>query len=113
MDRSVISRFANREHWTVDDIRHHIERSKIVLFGRGDTNHPRCGYTKDALNALQISGCDYELVDVAGDPSAGAALRAFAGPVPIPAMYVDGELVGSSDSLYSFIQSGELVRKLS
>ncbi len=113
MDNSVVSKYASREYWTVDDIRVQIERSKIVLFGRGSNDNPRCGYTREAIDAIASSGQDYEHVDVANDPSAAAALRAFAGPVSLPAMYLDGELLGSPEQLYSMIESGELGRLLS
>jgi monothiol glutaredoxin len=112
MDSSINSSFSTRENWTVEDVRSQIERSKAVLFGRGNYGNPRCGYTKEAIEALESSGCKYKVVDVAIDPSATAALRAFAGPVALPVMFVDGELVGTSENLSSLISSGELEKKL-
>jgi len=113
MDNSVSSLFATKEHWTIDDIRSQIDRSKIVLFGRGNTEHPRCGYTKDALEALASSGCAYKVIDIESDKSASAALRAYAGPLALPAMFVDGELFGTSENMSALISSGELEKKLS
>lgn len=108
MDNSVCSTFATREHCTVDDVRSHLERSRVVLFGRGSEENPRCGYTKDAISALQSSGCNYKVIDIVEDPSVTAALRAYVGPVSLPAMFVDGELVGTPENLPALIATGAL-----
>jgi monothiol glutaredoxin len=112
MDSSVRSLFSKKAHWTVEDVQNHVCQSKAVIFGRGDCERPRCGYTKEALEVLKSAGCEYEVIDVELERSASAALKAYAGPVHLPAVFVDGELVGTSDNLANLISSGELVRKL-
>ena len=108
----VNSRTSRRRRWTTDDIRSKIEKSKVVLFGRGSNEDPRCGYTNEAVTVLQDSGRPFEIVDIMDDPSAGAALRAFAGPVHPPVIFIDGEMVSSSDSLPKMVLNGELATKV-
>lgn len=99
--------------WTTDDIRSHIEKSRVVVFAKGTAEHPRCGFSERVFGAMQESGQPYDCIDVSQDRSILPALRAFTGrPQFLPIVYVDGEIISSSETLEGMIQSGELQRKL-
>ena len=99
--------------WTTDDIRSHIEKSRVVVFAKGTAEHPRCGFSERVFGAMQESGQTYDCIDVSQDRSILPALRAFTGrPQFLPIVYVDGEIVSSSETLEGMIQSGELQKKL-
>ena len=99
--------------WTTDDIRAHIEKSRVVVFAKGTPEHPRCGFSERVFSAMQQSGRPYDSIDVSQDRTILPALRAFTGrPQFLPIVYVNGEIISSSETLEGMIQSGELQRKL-
>lgn len=108
MDQSVASHSSSRTYWTTEDIRHKIEHSKVVVFSKGTIENPRCGFSKQALNAIDDCGTPFEVVDVCTDSSIVAALRTYAGRKSLPLIYVEGALVSSSEELEKMVQSGEL-----
>ncbi len=108
MDQSVASSASSRTFWTTDDIRHKVESAKVVVFAKGNTFKPGCGYSERALNALQDCGRPFEVVDVREDRSILAALRVFAGRCSLPLVFVNGDLVSTSEELKEVVESGEL-----
>ncbi len=112
MDKSIVSGLSRRTHWTTDDIRSRIETNKIVVFAKGDPDHPRDGFSERAFVAMKHTGRPYDVVDVTNNSSIVAALRAYAGRVTLPMVYVDGALVTSSETLQRTLDSGELEEKV-
>jgi glutaredoxin-related protein len=99
-------------YWSKDDIRNRIERSKVVVFSKGKAGKPKDGFSERALSALEDTGRPYEVVDVSEDSSIVAALRAYAGRITLPMVYVDGALVSSSETLQHMVDNGELKAKV-
>lgn len=112
MDQSVAARSSSRIYWSTDDIRRKIEKSKIVVFAKGTPERPRDGFSQRAMTAVQASGRPYEVIDVMQDKSIGAALREYAGHRHLPLIFVNGDLVSTSDNLRGMMESGELDDKL-
>ena len=112
MEKTISSHFASRPHWSAEDIRHKIECSKIVVFSKGTIEQPRCGYSEQALHAVEDCGRPFEVVDVCSNPSIIAALRNVAGRKALPIVYVNGDLVANSDELHRMINSGELKQRV-
>lgn len=111
MDNSVLARGAR--HWTTDDIRSRISKSKVVMFAKGSPSQPGDGYSARAFSAMDEIGRPYEMVDVAGDRSIAAALREFAGRMTLPMVFVNGQLITSSETLERMVNSGELRQRVS
>ena len=99
---------AQRTTWTTDDVRTRIEKSKVVVFAKGDDGSPRCGFTERVLNAIKQSGRPFEVINVYEDRSVIPALKAYSGEHHLPLVYVDGELVSNSDTQERMLDSGEL-----
>lgn len=113
MDESIRTPSSNRNHWTVDDIRKAIEKSKVVVFAKGTADHPRCGFSERVFSAMRDTGRPYEVIDVYEERSIVPALREFSGGNShLPLVYIDGSLVTTSDTLEHVLQSGELREKL-
>ncbi len=107
-----ISQDASRVFWTKDDIRNKIEKSKVVVFAKGNQEHPRCGFSERVFKTITDCGKPYEVVDVCEDKSIVPALRAFAGNLSLPAVYVNGDLISTSETLQHMVDTGELKEKV-
>lgn len=109
MDHSVSSPTSSRTVWTVEDIASKIGNSKVVVFAKGSCSEPRCGFSEKVMDELSAIGRPFEVVDVDEERSVIAALNAFVGCKNcLPLLYVDGNLVCSSDNQTAMLASGEL-----
>ncbi len=102
-----------RTYWTIDDIRSKIERSTVVVFSKGNQITPRCGFSKDAFQAIKQCGCPFEVVDVCADKSILAALRAYGERHSLPLVFANGALVSSSENLEQMLRTGTFQQKIS
>ena len=108
--RSVSANPDIAARWTTEDVRERVSGSKIVVFSKGTYHNPRCGFSKQALHAVDDCGKPYDVVDVSGDRSIIAALRTYAGACGIPLVFVDGDLVSTPENLQQVVNSGRLRR---
>lgn len=72
----------------------------------------RCGYCEKAKRLLEEKGADYEEVAVDLDEEKRKELVERHGWRTVPAVFIDGELVGGYDRLAELDGSGELDRML-
>ena len=112
MINSTLLSVTQRSLWTTDDIRHKVEQSKIVVFAKGTSEKPGCGYSERLISAVEKCGRPYEVVNVYEDRSIIPALTAYAGHQSLPLVYANGSLVSSSDTQERLMNSGELTTKL-
>ena len=86
-----------------------IEDNDVVLFMKGNTLMPQCGYSKRALGLISQHREDFETVDtLASLDEFRVALREHSGWETIPQAYIDGEFVGGSDVLAELDERDEL-----
>jgi len=88
-----------------------VKSSPVVLFMKGDPAMPQCGFSRAAVQILDIHGVAPEKLktfDVLQDSSLRADIKEFSEWPTIPQIYVNGEFVGGCDILLSMHQSGEL-----
>lgn len=80
----------------------------IVLFMKGDRSGPRCGFSAQAIGALESLGTEYTTVDVLADEDIRQGIKEYGNWPTIPQLYVRGELLGGSDIVAQMLGSGEL-----
>lgn len=91
---------------TIED---HINKDKVVLFMKGTPQFPMCGFSGQAVQALQLSGREeYHSVNVLENPDIRANLPKYADWPTFPQLWVDGELVGGCDIVLQLYQDGKL-----
>ena len=103
---------STRHHWTVEDIKTCLENQNVVVFAKGSPEHPRCGFSEKLFIEIERTGQPFRLVDVCEDPSVIPALKAFDGQQYLPAVYVNGELVSSCESLGQMLNSGAFASRV-
>jgi len=93
-------------------IKETIEKNDVVLFMKGTSSMPQCGFSSriaGVLNFLNISWLD---INVLADESIRQGIKDFSDWPTIPQMYVKGEFVGGCDIITDMMLSGELDKLL-
>ena len=80
----------------------------ILLYMKGSPDFPQCGFSGQAVQALNAVGQPYSYVNVFDDPEIREGLKRYSSWPTFPQLYVKGELIGGSDIVIEMYQSGEL-----
>jgi monothiol glutaredoxin len=83
--------------------------NEVVLFMKGTSQFPQCGFSGRAIQILKSCGVkNLVTVNVLDDDDVRQSVKEFANWPTIPQLYVKGQFVGGSDILTEMFQSGEL-----
>ena len=86
-----------------------VSSNRVVLFMKGTSQFPMCGFSGRAIQLLKASGAgSITTVNVLEDEEVRQGIKDFAQWPTIPQLYVDGEFVGGSDIMMEMYESGEL-----
>jgi monothiol glutaredoxin len=85
-----------------------VKSNDIVLFMKGTTLFPQCGFSSRAVAILDHLGVPFETVDVLQDQEVRTGIKEYSDWPTIPQLYVKGEFVGGSDIMMEMFESGEL-----
>ena len=80
----------------------------ILLYMKGSPDFPQCGFSGQAVQALNAVGQPYSYVNVFDDPEIREGLKLYSSWPTFPQLYVKGELIGGSDIVVEMYRSGEL-----
>ena len=90
-----------------------VQQNRVVLFMKGTSQFPMCGFSGRAVQILKACGVnDLTTVNVLEDEGIRQGIKDFANWPTIPQLYVDGEFVGGSDIMMEMYQAGELQQVL-
>ena len=98
--------------WTKEDIDKIVQANKIVVFGKGTKEQPRCGFTHRAVSIMTQIGEPFEVVNIFDDESIRPALVEYSEWPTTPQVFVAGEFIGGSDTAMELFESGELQKKV-
>ena len=95
------------------DARQFIEQTvsgnQVVLFMKGTSQFPQCGFSGRAIQILKSCGVkNLVTVNVLEDDEVRQGVKDFASWPTIPQLYVNGQFVGGSDIMTEMYESGEL-----
>ena len=97
-------------HQRIDQI---VKGHRVVLFMKGTSQFPMCGFSGRAIQLLKACGVqDLATVNVLEDEGIRQGIKEYANWPTIPQLYVGGEFVGGSDIMMEMYQSGELQQML-
>jgi monothiol glutaredoxin len=91
-----------------DTIRRTITEHPVVLFMKGTSDAPQCGFSSMVVRILDHLGVEYHDVNVLADDDVRQGVKDFANWPTIPQLYVKGEFVGGCDIVREMFQTGEL-----
>ncbi|MGN7679036.1 MAG: Grx4 family monothiol glutaredoxin [Anaplasma sp.] len=91
-----------------DRIKDEIASSDVVLYMKGTSSAPQCGFSGVVVDALTRMGVKFKDVDVLRDPELREGIKKFANWPTIPQLYVKGEFIGGCDIVREMYHNGEL-----
>ena len=95
----------------IEQIQAIVEQHPMVLFMKGTPDHPMCGFSSRAVQALQAAGSQRLMtVNVLADPELRANLPRFSNWPTFPPLFIHGELIGGSEIIVELLEAGELRR---
>ena len=89
-------------------IEEQLKSSDILLYMKGTPDFPQCGFSGQAVAALNAIGKPYSTVNIFEDQEIREGLKAYSNWPTFPQLYVKGELIGGSDIMIEMYNSGEL-----
>ncbi|KAI8138053.1 thioredoxin-like protein [Fennellomyces sp. T-0311] len=101
--------------WLSDALRSQLDKDvkskDIVLFMKGTPDQPMCGFSRAAVQIMQVQGVDFDKVqtfNVLADDELRQGIKEYSEWPTIPQVYIKGEFVGGCDILLNMHQSGDL-----
>ncbi len=108
------SRLTEQERYV--DIKSRIEDQlkshDVLLYMKGSPDFPQCGFSGQAVAALNAIGKPYAYVNIFEDPEIREGLKEYSNWPTFPQLYVKGELIGGCDIMIEMYNSGELQKLL-
>jgi len=96
-----------------DKIKQQINEHKIVLYMKGTSKFPMCGFSGRVLKILSACGVkDFFAVNVLEDDEIRQGIKEYSSWPTIPQLYVNGQFIGGSDIVAEMYESGELQQLL-
>jgi monothiol glutaredoxin len=89
-------------------IKQTIESNDVVLFMKGTTDFPMCGFSGQTSQILKHFGLSFKDVNILEDEVLRNAIKEFSNWPTIPQLYIKGEFVGGADITREMALSGEL-----
>ena len=88
-----------------------VKNHDVVLFMKGSTSFPMCGFSGRAIQILKACGVEaktLKTVNVLDDAEIRQGIKEYSNWPTIPQLYVKGEFVGGSDIMMEMFENGEL-----
>ncbi len=96
------------ENIVFDRIQKEIDDNDVVLYMKGTSAFPQCGFSSTVVQILAHLGIEYKDVNVLEDGVIRQGIKDFANWPTIPQLYVKGEFVGGCDIIREMFEAGEL-----
>ena len=85
-----------------------INSDKIVLFMKGNSEFPQCGFSANTVAILKHVGKSFSTFDILQDIDIRQGLKEYSNWPTFPQLYVQGKLVGGNDIITEMFESGDL-----
>lgn len=96
-----------------DVIREQVTTHDVVLYMKGTSQMPQCGFSSTAIQILRACRVpEVFVVNVLADDAIRQGIKEFSSWPTIPQLYVKGEFVGGSDIMREMYENGELQQML-
>ena len=92
-----------------DWLRKTVADNDVVLFMKGTSKFPQCGFSGQVAQIMEYLGVEYKDINVLDDMGVREGIKTFSDWPTIPQLYVKGEFVGGCDIVREMFESGELV----
>ena len=93
---------------SLEEIKTEISRNDVVLYMKGTSSMPQCGFSSRVAGVLNYLEIDYMDINVLENDSRREGIKKFSDWPTIPQLYVKGEFVGGCDIITEMTMTGEL-----
>jgi len=97
---------------SVDEIKQQIEAeigdNKILVYGKGTKDMPRCGFTAETIQFFESFGYPYEVLDVLENMPKREVLSQMTNWPTLPKVFIGGKFYGDTDILGPMNENCEL-----
>lgn len=93
---------------TIERIKRQISKNPVLLYMKGSSLFPMCGFSARVVNILESLNTQYAYVNVLENPDIRSILPKYANWPTFPQLYIQGELIGGCDILTEMQEKGEL-----
>ena len=93
---------------TSKEIKSTLESNSVVLFMKGTSAMPQCGFSSKVSGILNYMDIKYKDINVLDNENIRQGIKDFSDWPTIPQLYVKGEFVGGCDIIVEMTLSGEL-----
>ena len=90
------------------EIEDEIKANKVLVYGKGTKDAPRCGFTMETIAFFQQFGYPFEVIDVLENMPKRETLSAMTEWPTLPKVFINGTFYGDTDILGPMHQRGEL-----
>ena len=91
-----------------EEIAREIAANKILVYGKGTKDAPRCGFTLETIEFFDAFGYPFEVIDVLENLPKREALAEMTSWPTLPKVFIDGTFYGDTDVLGPMAKEGEL-----
>mmetsp|Transcript_45325 Transcript_45325/g.54983 ORF Transcript_45325/g.54983 Transcript_45325/m.54983 type:complete len:336 (+) Transcript_45325:179-1186(+) len=89
-----------------------INANNVMLFMKGEPGHPRCGFSRQAVEILSAGKISFGTFDILSDDDVRQGLKTYSDWPTYPQIYVNGDLIGGLDILKEMNEEGDLAGQL-
>ena len=90
------------------DIEGLVKNHPIILFMKGNPSMPRCGFSANTINILNLLSRPYFTFDILQNMDIRQGLKDYSDWGTYPQLYVNGKFIGGNDIITQMYQTGEL-----
>ncbi len=96
------------ENKIFDFIRNEINEHEVVLFMKGTTDFPQCGFSATVVSILQSVSVRFKDHNVLANEELRQGIKEFSDWPTIPQLYIKGEFIGGCDIVREMYENGSL-----
>lgn len=93
---------------TSEIIKQQIANNPVIIYMKGTPMMPQCGFSGNAVKALNSTELPFAYVDVLENDRIFQALPEYADWPTFPQIFIGGELVGGGDNVIEMLKDGSL-----
>ena len=89
-----------------------IKSTDVVLFMKGTSDFPMCGFSGRVVQILKSLNVKFEGINILDDENLRSAIKQYSNWPTIPQLYVKQEFIGGCDITTEMAQNGDLEKML-
>jgi len=89
-----------------------LRSESIVLFMKGTSKQPQCGFSAQVVQVLGRHHVEYKAVNILDDWNLRQGIKEYSNWPTIPQFYVDEKFIGGCDIIMELERKGELMEIL-